>query len=136
MRRASILSLLLLGLATSISWAQGPPPRPAEQHRQNGKPGKPNKFLKIIGSSSSENFPERTFIINSTFFPKDDPLLSQDVALEDALEKAHDKVVSYLHDQTLGGEWNPSAAFIRDSLRSVHGQSTINRKEPQGNHRP
>lgn len=131
MRRASIISLVGLVVATSILRAQGPPSPPSVHPRQQGKPAKPNRISKIFSSVSSENFPERTFIISSTFFPKDDPLLSQDAALEDALEKARDKVVSYLHEQKLGGEWTPSAVFIRDRLLTDLGMDEIIGKDPK-----
>jgi hypothetical protein len=99
------------------------PPGPQAQisqtpqpNRPNGKPGKPNKSLKIINSGPMENFPEKTFTIPGEYFPKDDPLATQDALLESALEKARDQVIKFLHEQKMSREWKPSPVFVRDRL--------------------
>jgi hypothetical protein len=58
----------------------------------------------------------KQFIVSSTWFPKDDALPNQDLALEDALEKARDRVTDYLHEQKLVPDWTPKVTFVRDRL--------------------
>ncbi len=132
MRRSSILNLVGLVLwASGSSAQQGPPSPPSVHPRQQGKPAKPNRISKIFSSSPSENIPERPFIISSGWLPKNEPLLSQDAALEDALEKARDKVVTYLHDQKLGGDWKPGTVFIRDRLLADLREDEVTGKDPK-----
>jgi hypothetical protein len=132
MRHFVILGLAMLGLGPSGCSAQQGPPA-AAQARQHGKPSKPNKVFKIFNGGSSENFPERTFIIPGNFFPKDDPLVNQNAAVDDALEKARDQVVVFLRDQKLGGKWTPRATFIRDRLLAdLQEKDVIGRKDVKG----
>jgi hypothetical protein len=105
MRRLSILTLAILGLSTSILWAQGPraqePPRPH---------GKPNKILKFMGAASPNNFPEKSFIIWGGWQIKEND------AIDDALEKARDQVEAYVREQKRTLEWMPKVAFVRERL--------------------
>ncbi len=128
MRRSIILSLVILGLGPSMLFAQGP----SSQTRQHGKPGKLNKIFKVLGSSPSENFAEKTFLVMSGWLPKGDPLGSQDAALDDALEKARDKVVGFLREQKLGGEWKPKVSFVRDRLLVDLDSNEVVDKDPKG----
>jgi hypothetical protein len=140
MLRSSILSLVGLVLWTSgCSAQQGPPSPPSVHPRQQGKPGKPNRITKIFNSGPSENIPESTFIVSSDFLPKqsallkkDDPLLSQDAALGEALEKARDQVKDFLHEQKLGRDWKPKTNFIRDRLLADLSKDEIINKDPKG----
>lgn len=127
MGRLSILSLALLGLATSVLWAQGPPGPPPRQH------GKPNKIFKFNSTSSSQNVPEKTFIITSQWhLPKDDDFKGQDLALDDALEKARDKVAAYLEEQKLAQNWTPKLSFVRDRLLGDLSKDDIKGEDPKG----
>ncbi len=139
MRRSSILSLVGLALWTSIVWAQHPPSPPSVHPRQQGKPAKPNRISRIFSSAPSENIPERTFIIFSGWFPKksellpkDDPLLSQDVAQDDALEKARVQLIDFLHEEKLGGNWKPKVNFIRDRLLADLRENEVIGKDVKG----
>jgi hypothetical protein len=114
MRRALILSLAIVGLGSSFLWGQGPPPR--EQDRAHAKPTKPNKLFKILGSPTPETMTARQFIVASGWFPKDDALPNQDIALDDALERARDQITTYLHEQKLVQDWTPKLTFVRDRL--------------------
>ena len=105
MRRLSILTLAILGLSTSILWAQGP--RAQESPRPHGKP---NKILKFMGAASPNNFPEKSFIIWSGWQIKEND------AVDDALEKARDQVEAYLREQKRTLEWKPKVAFVRERL--------------------
>ncbi len=131
MRHFTILSMALLAMGPSGCSAQQGPPASA-QARQHGRPSKPNKVFKIFHSGPSDNFPERTFIVGSNWFPKEDPLLSQEAALEGALEKARDQVVGYLREQKLGGEWTPKITFVRDRLLADLHKDEINDKDAKG----
>ncbi|HEV2947124.1 MAG TPA: hypothetical protein VGX70_07095 [Gemmataceae bacterium] len=123
--------MALLAMEPSGCSAQQGPPA-AAQTRQHGRPSKPNKVFKIFHPGPSENFPEKTFIVTSSWFPKEDPLLNQDAALEGALEKARDKVVGYLHEQKLGGEWTPKITFVRDRLLADLRPDEIIGHDPKG----
>ena len=115
MRRSLVLSLVILGLGTSSLWAQGPPP--PGQDRAHGKPAKPNKLSKILGAPAPETVTTKPFIVSSGWFlPKEDAPQSQDIALDDALEKARDQVTTYLHEQKLVQSWAPKVTFVRDRL--------------------
>jgi hypothetical protein len=124
--------MALLAMGPSGCSAQPGPPVSA-QARQHGRPSKPNKVLKIFNAGSSENFPERPFIVPSGWLPKDDPLVNQNALLDNALEKARDEVVLFLHDQKPGGKWTPKVTFIRDRLLvDLQEKDVIGRKDVKG----
>jgi hypothetical protein len=116
MRRSLIFSLVIFGLAASGVWAQGPPSPPPEQDRGHKKPAKPNKLFKMLVSPAPETMTAKQFIVSSGWFPKDDALSSQDIALDDALKKARNEVTTYLHEQKLAQNWVPQVSFVRDHL--------------------
>ncbi len=132
MRHFTILSMALLAMVPSACSAQQGPPASA-QARQHGRPAKSNKIFKILNPGSLEIFPEKPFIIPSNFFPKDDPLVNQNAAMDDALEKARDEVVLFLHDQKPGSKWTPKVTFIRDRLLAdLQEKDVIGRKDVKG----
>jgi hypothetical protein len=103
MRHAWILSLIVVGLGTSVLWGQG---QPAPQ-RGHGKPGKIFRFNDPL---ASENLPEKELIVSSQWnFTKDD-------ALANALEKAREQVQAYVHEQKPPMEWSPKPDFVRHRL--------------------
>jgi hypothetical protein len=127
MRLSSILSLILVGWVVSILWAQGPPGPPPRQH------GKPNRIFKFNGPQASQNVPEKTFIITSQWhLPKEDELKGQDLALDDALEKARDKVAAYVEEQKFAQNWIPKLTFVRDRLLTDLGQDEIMGEDRKG----
>jgi hypothetical protein len=108
--------------------------------RQQGKPGKPNRISKIFSSGPSENFPESPPLIvssgwlpkNIPLLPKDDPLVSQDTALGQALEKARDQVIDFLHEKKTGSDWKPRVSFIRDRLLVDLKENEVTGKDVKG----
>jgi len=132
MHRALLLSLLVLGFGASAVWGQFPSSQTPNPPRQHGKPAKSNRILKLFSSGSSENVPAKSFIIRGDLQPKNDPLLRQDAALENALEKAKDQFVGFLHDQKLGSHWEPGVPFIREHMLADLREDELTNKDPRG----
>ena len=117
----------MLALTTSILWAQGPPGPPPRQH------GKPNRIFKLPGKPASESVTEKSFVVTSQWhLPKDDEFKGQDLALDDALEKARDKVAAYLEEQKLAQNWTPKLSFVRDRLLADLRQDEIMGEDRKG----
>jgi len=111
----------MLGLGTSECSAQQGPPAPP-QPRAHAKPG---KIFRFNGAPSSENVPEKIFIVSSQWnFTKED-------ALANALEKAREQVDAYLHQQKPTLEWTPKLGFLRDRMLGDlrQGEVELRKKE-------
>jgi hypothetical protein len=93
----------------------------------------------MFSSGSSESIPERTFIVTGSRFPKrsellpkEDLLLGQDVALGNALEKARDQIVDYIHEQKLGSDWKPDVTFILRHMLADLREDEVTGKDQKG----
>jgi hypothetical protein len=129
--------MLAIGTVSYVP-AQGPPPRPGQPPRQQSKPSRTNKIFKMFNSGSTESAPTEPFIISSKWFPKKsdlltkDKLLDQDPALDDAYEKARDKVVAYLREKKMASHWTPSVLFIRDHMLADLRENEVKSDDPKG----
>jgi hypothetical protein len=74
----------------------------------------------------------KEFIVASGWFPKDDPLANQDLALDDALDKARDRIATYLHEQKLVQDWTPKVSFVRDRLLTDLDQKDVVGQDVKG----
>ena len=57
--------------------------------------------------------------------------MTRNTALDDALKKARDQVVAYLHEQKIGKEWSPKVIFIRDRMLADLKTDEVVGKDPK-----